>query len=158
MAIIFAIMFAYDVCMGFGVGIAPIHTRTSKSDVPFGRSFTCNLPLALYKDYTEKSSVLEFSSPLVSATDATTIRDPRDPNVDSLNGLTLIPLNYETDIEPFIDTTRPYYALNNEHSIVDSQTGKSVGFVCTVKREMPIAREKGGVSSGEAGECVSVTS
>ena len=42
-------------------------------------------------------------------------------------------------------------ALKNERNIVDNISKESVGFVCTVSPEMPISRENGGISFGEAG-------
>eukprot|EP00804_Cyclotella_cryptica_P028010 CCRYP_003869-RA/>CCRYP_003869-RA protein AED:0.19 eAED:0.44 QI:497/0.5/0.66/1/1/1/3/0/486 len=63
---------------------------------------------------------------------------------------TLVPLNFDDDIKKLIDIEKPYYALKNEHSVIDS-TGESVGFVCTFRREMPISRENGGISFGEVG-------
>ncbi|KAL3801819.1 hypothetical protein HJC23_001215 [Cyclotella cryptica] len=63
---------------------------------------------------------------------------------------TLVPLNFDNDIKKLIDIEKPYYALKNEHSVIDS-TGESVGFVCTFRREMPISRENGGISFGEVG-------
>ena len=53
-------------------------------------------------------------------------------------------------IEDFIDITRPYYSLANEHAIVDDISGQVVGFVCTTKAEMPAGRESG-VSCAETG-------
>jgi len=69
----------------------------------------------------------------------------------TVESLTLVPLNFEDDIKKLIDIETPYYALKNEHSIIDESTGESVGFVCTVRREMPISRENGGIAFGEVG-------
>ena len=54
----------------------------------------------------------------------------------------LRPLTFADDIEDFLDITRPYYSLTNEHAIVD-ETGEMVGIVCTAKSEMPAGRESG---------------
>jgi hypothetical protein len=63
----------------------------------------------------------------------------------------LVKIDFDDDIKEFIDIERPYYALNDEHNIVDPITKESVGFVCTVRREMPISVENGGISFGEVG-------
>jgi len=63
----------------------------------------------------------------------------------------LRPLTFEDDIEKFLDIARPYYALENEHAIVDNETGEMVGFVCTGRVEMPAGRESGGIPFAEAG-------
>ena len=63
----------------------------------------------------------------------------------------LRPLTFEDDIEKFLDIARPYYALENEHAIVDDFTGQMVGFVCLARVEMPIGHESGGIPFAEAG-------
>ncbi len=60
-------------------------------------------------------------------------------------------ITYEDDIENFLDIVRPYYALENEHAIVDDETGEMIGFVCTGRVEMPTGRESGGIPFAEAG-------
>jgi hypothetical protein len=70
---------------------------------------------------------------------------------------TLVPLDFESDIKALIDIEAPYYALKNEHSIVDEVTEERVGFVCTVRREMPVGRENGGVAFGEVGRHMGAT-
>ena len=61
----------------------------------------------------------------------------------------LRPLNFEVDIKDFLDSDRPYYALENEHAIVDDETGEITGFVCTGKLEIPAGRESAGVPFAE---------
>ena len=51
----------------------------------------------------------------------------------------------------FLDISRPYYALENEHAIVDDFTGQMVGFVCSARVEMPVGRESGDIPFAEAG-------
>ncbi len=63
----------------------------------------------------------------------------------------LVQLDFETDIENFIDISRPYYALENEHKITDDETGEVIGFICTGRREMPTSRDSGGLACGEVG-------
>lgn len=76
-----------------------------------------------------------------------------DPIQDAVDTATktesLSPLNFEVDIESFLDVARPYYALKNEHAIVDDSTGETVGFVCTVRGEMPMAGEVGDLAFAE---------
>ena len=47
------------------------------------------------------------------------------------------------------EVDRPYYALENEHAIVDDATGEIVGFVCTGRVEIPAGRESAGVPFAE---------
>ncbi len=61
----------------------------------------------------------------------------------------LRPLNFEVDIKDFLDNDRPYYALENEHAIVDDETGEITGFICTGKVEIPAGRESDGVPFAE---------
>ncbi len=61
----------------------------------------------------------------------------------------LRPLNFEVDIKDFLDSDRPYYALENEHIIVDDETGEITGFICTGKVEIPAGRESDGVPFAE---------
>lgn len=53
----------------------------------------------------------------------------------------LRPLTFEEDIRHLLDSDRPYYAIKNEHAIVDDVTGESTGFVCTGQLELPFGRE-----------------
>lgn len=61
----------------------------------------------------------------------------------------LRPLTFEVDIKDFLDNDRPYYALENEHAIVDDETGEVVGIVCTGRLEIPIGRESAGIPLAE---------
>jgi hypothetical protein len=61
----------------------------------------------------------------------------------------LRPLTFEVDIKNYLDSDRPYYALENEHAIVDDETGEITGFVCTGKVEIPAGRESFGVPFAE---------
>ena len=53
----------------------------------------------------------------------------------------LHPLTFEDDIRHLLDSDRPYYAIKNEHAIVDDITGEFTGFVCTGLVELPVGRE-----------------
>ena len=61
----------------------------------------------------------------------------------------LRPLSFEVDIKDFLDNDRPYYSLENEHAIVDDETGEVVGFVCTGRVEIPAGRESAGIPFAE---------
>ena len=64
----------------------------------------------------------------------------------------LVPLSKrEQGIFDLIDIEHPYYALQNECEIIDGTTKEQEGFVCSVRREMPVSRENGGISFGEVG-------
>jgi hypothetical protein len=54
---------------------------------------------------------------------------------------TLRPLTFEEDIRYLLDCDRPYYAMKNEHAIVNDITGEITGFVCTGLLELPLGRE-----------------
>ena len=56
----------------------------------------------------------------------------------------LRPLTFLEDIRNLLDTDRPYYAINNEHAIVDDVSGEVTGFVCTGLIELPVGRESAG--------------
>ena len=58
-------------------------------------------------------------------------------------------LTFEVDIKDFLDNDRPYYTLENEHAIVDDETGEIAGFVCTGRVEIPAGRESAGVPFAE---------
>lgn len=58
----------------------------------------------------------------------------------------LVKIDFNDHLSKYLDVTRPYYALHNEHAIVDDTTGECHGIICTVKRDAPIARETGGIS------------
>ena len=76
--------------------------------------------------------------------DAATILVAHAKKTQSLRSLT-----FEVDIRDFLDNDRPYYALENEHAIVDDATGEIVGFVCTGRVEIPAGRESAGVPFAE---------
>ncbi|KAL3798234.1 hypothetical protein ACHAW5_008315 [Stephanodiscus triporus] len=61
----------------------------------------------------------------------------------------LRPLTFEVDIKDFLDNDKPYYALENEHAIVDDETGEVVGIVCTGRLEIPVGRESAGIPLAE---------
>ena len=58
----------------------------------------------------------------------------------------LVKIDFKQDLSQQIDVSHPYYALENEHAIVDDTTGKCHGIICNVKRDAPIGRETGGIS------------
>ncbi len=58
----------------------------------------------------------------------------------------LVKIDFKEHLSKYLDVTRPYYALENEHVIVDDTTGECRGIICTVKRDGPIARETGEIS------------
>lgn len=70
---------------------------------------------------------------------------PLHPTTASLR-----PLSFEDDIQSFLDITRPYYALANEHAIVDDITGEIIGFLCTGRIEIPSTCENSAISWAEA--------
>lgn len=61
----------------------------------------------------------------------------------------LRPLTFKEDIRHLLDCDRPYYAIQNEHAIVDDTTGEFTGFVCTGLLELPIGREMGDIPFAE---------
>lgn len=65
--------------------------------------------------------------------------------------LSLRPLSFDDDIAGFLDIARPYYALGNEHAIVNEETGEIIGLLCTCRAEMPIGCESGGITWADAG-------
>ena len=92
--------------------------------------------------------------PLLDA-EAATALDPIQDEEAAIALLTktesLRPLTFEDDNEKFLNISRPYYALEPEHAIVDDSTGRVVGFVCSTRVVMPIRRESGGTPFAEAG-------
>lgn len=59
------------------------------------------------------------------------------------------PLTFKEDIRHLLDCDRPYYAIQNEHAIVDDTTGEFTGFICTGLLELPIGREMGDIPFAE---------
>jgi hypothetical protein len=86
----------------------------------------------------------EDDSNAAKVEDATTAMVAQAKKTQSLRSLT-----YESDIRAFLDSDRPYYALENEHAIVDDETGEIVGFVCTGRVEIPAGRESAGIPFAE---------
>ena len=86
----------------------------------------------------------EDDSNAAKVEDATTAMVAHAKKTHSLRSLT-----FEVDIKDFLDSDRPYYALENEHAIVDDATGEIVGFVCTGRVEIPAGRESAGVPFAE---------
>ena len=62
----------------------------------------------------------------------------------------LRPLSFEDDIEDFLDIARPYYALSNEHAIVDNESGEMRGFLCTGRVEIPAGCENSDIPWADA--------
>lgn len=66
--------------------------------------------------------------------------DGCDALVTDMSLKTLLPLNFEDDIQHLVDIEHSDYALENEFSVqhhcsIQDTVGESVGFVCTVKKE-----------------------
>ena len=64
--------------------------------------------------------------------------------------MSLRPLSFENDIEDFLDIARPYYALSNEHAIVDNESGEMRGFLCTGRVEIPAGCENSDIPWADA--------
>jgi hypothetical protein len=62
----------------------------------------------------------------------------------------LRPLSFDDDIGDFLDIARPYYALANEHAIVDDNTGETTGFFCTGRVEIPSGCENSDIPWADA--------
>lgn len=58
----------------------------------------------------------------------------------------LMKIDFKEDLSKYLDVTLPYYALENEHAIIDGTTGECRGIICSVKIEAPIGCERGDVS------------
>jgi hypothetical protein len=108
--------------------------RYQEDDSNVAKVISQDLDSALRKDKT---------LPLVDS-DAATAMVTHAKKTQSLRSLT-----FEEDIKDLQDSERPYYALENEHAIVDDETGEIVGFVCTGRVEIPAGRESAGVPLAE---------
>lgn len=62
----------------------------------------------------------------------------------------LRPLSFEDDIGDFLDITRPYYTLANEHAIVDAESEETRGFLCTGRVEIPAGCENSDIPWADA--------
>mmetsp|Transcript_9411 Transcript_9411/g.20037 ORF Transcript_9411/g.20037 Transcript_9411/m.20037 type:complete len:241 (+) Transcript_9411:385-1107(+) len=142
------VRFSVIACLSFlsvgisieGFGLLPSGNQANK---PFQR----RTPILWYlpDDDSDVSSVVSTAKLSKVSTFSALLQQPAKPRSS------LVPLRFEADIENFIDISRPYYALENEHKITDGETGEVIGFVCTGRREMPTSRDSGGLACGEVG-------
>jgi len=58
----------------------------------------------------------------------------------------LVKIDFKKDLSRCIDSSIPYYALENEYAIIDDTSGEFHGIICTLKRDAPIGCETGGIS------------
>ena len=129
-------VFCVDVGLGFIEG-------------PFQRKTVCMKHSSLaYRSYDDVPTLTVYNG--TDLFDAPIIHDAHVPTT-AKSFKVCDRLSFKNDIKPKIDIDRPYYALKNEHNIVDTDTKEGVGFVCTVTREMPLSRENGSISFPELG-------
>lgn len=103
----------------------------------------------------------EYASPTTFDDDVNGDVEKADVLSHTTKTTTLRPLSFEDDIEKFLDIARPYYALSNEHAIVDTKSGETRGFLCTGRVELPAGCENSDIpwtdASRQMGAAGSVT-